>query len=147
MKTVLLFLLLASPAYAQTQEAVNAALFGCGPANVKFDVKESAPQPESAIEPGKALVYVIEDMGQAAEECVGGCAWMASGSAPTRAIPIFRFQFRRENITSARIGNRAFRRDLRSTRWRISRRRPGKFIISGRASGKARESRGWISTQ
>ena len=79
MKTALLFLLLASPAYAQTQEAVNAALFACGPANVKFDVKESGPQPESAIEPGKALVYVIEDMGQAAEECVGGCITIRMG--------------------------------------------------------------------
>jgi hypothetical protein len=79
MRTAMLFLLLASPAYAQTQEAVNAALFACGPANVKFEVKESQPQPESAIEPGKALVYVIEDMGQASDECFGGCITIRLG--------------------------------------------------------------------
>jgi hypothetical protein len=67
MRIALLLFLLASPAYAQTQDAASAALFACGPANVKFDVKESGVPVDAASEPGKALVYVIEDTGQVAD--------------------------------------------------------------------------------
>jgi Protein of unknown function (DUF2846) len=63
MKTTLIFLLLASPAFAQNAPASTLALSACGPANVNFDVKPGQSQPSSAPESGKALVYVIGDAG------------------------------------------------------------------------------------
>jgi hypothetical protein len=80
MRIALIFFLLASPAFAQTKEAINAAVFACGSTNVKFDVKPSpAELPASGPDAGKALVYVIEDMGPAAEECLGGCITVRVG--------------------------------------------------------------------
>jgi hypothetical protein len=67
MKSALtLVLFLAASAFAQDQAALTAAEATCGPKNVKFDATEDethhpTPQPE----PGKALVYVIQDMGLA----------------------------------------------------------------------------------
>lgn len=63
MKTVLAVLLLAGPAFAQTQDPAAAArsAAGCGPQEVQFDVKidktQHAPAPPSS---GKALVIVLE---------------------------------------------------------------------------------------
>ena len=66
MRTVLallLFALPAVPAHTQDQSAAGLAGTGCGPEKVQFDVKTDKhqhiePQPE----PGKALVYVFEQV-------------------------------------------------------------------------------------
>jgi len=66
MKTILvaiLFPLFASPLHAQDQASAARAAAGCGPDQVNFDVKSDkkhhpAPKPE----PGKALVYVFQDV-------------------------------------------------------------------------------------
>lgn len=65
-----LLILFASFAFAQDQAAIAGAEAACGPRNVKFEVNQDAtqhpvPQPETA----KALVYVIEDLGQC-PDCV-----------------------------------------------------------------------------
>jgi hypothetical protein len=68
MKTVLAVLLLAVSALAQDQAAIVAAESACGANTTKFDVKGDGTQhPTPQPEPGKALVYVIEDLG----ECPG----------------------------------------------------------------------------
>ncbi len=55
------------PAFAQVtakyQSPIAAAEAACGPKNVRFEVKMGATDPPQA-EPGKALVFVIEDLGQ-----------------------------------------------------------------------------------
>ena len=68
----LALLLLTIAAFAQDPAAISAAETACGPNNVKFDVKDddsrhTVAQPEA----GKALVYVLQDMGIA--NCPGGC--------------------------------------------------------------------------
>jgi hypothetical protein len=65
MKALLTILLFASPVFAQDDVAAARAAAGCGPDQVNFDVKTDkkhhpAPQPE----PGKALVYVFQDVKQ-----------------------------------------------------------------------------------
>ena len=75
MKTIAAILLLSCRsccAFGQDQEAVSAAESACGPKGVNFDVKDdnsqhTVGQPEA----GKALVYVIQDIG--APNCIGGC--------------------------------------------------------------------------
>jgi hypothetical protein len=79
MKTALMFFLVLSPTFAQTKDAMNAAVFACGSTSVKFEVKEQPPQAASEPQEGKALVYIIEDMGPAAEECLGGCVTIRVG--------------------------------------------------------------------
>jgi hypothetical protein len=59
-------------AFAQDPAAVSAAEAACGPKGVNFDVKDdnsqhTVGQPEA----GKALVYVIQDIGVV--KCIGGC--------------------------------------------------------------------------
>ncbi len=56
--------LLASPALAQNGAAATDPLSACGPTDVKFDVKPDQPQPLPEMPSGKALVYVIGDVGQ-----------------------------------------------------------------------------------
>jgi hypothetical protein len=68
MKAALVVVLFAASAFAQDQAAATAAEAACGPKEVKFDAKQDAvqhptPQPEA----GKALVYVIEDLGQCSD--------------------------------------------------------------------------------
>jgi hypothetical protein len=64
MRTALIFLLLALPALAQERAVTPAAPSACGPDNVKFDVKLDKSQHALAQpEPGKALVYFIQDKG------------------------------------------------------------------------------------
>lgn len=62
MKNLLILTLLSLPAFAADQTPLRASVTACGDDNVKFSVKamegrEPAPQPE----PGKALVYVVEE--------------------------------------------------------------------------------------
>jgi hypothetical protein len=59
-------------AFAQDPAAVSAAQAACGPNDVKLDVKNddsqhTVGQPET----GKALVYVIQDIGSL--NCIAGC--------------------------------------------------------------------------
>ena len=63
MKTIFVLLLFASPLLAQDDAAVARTAAGCGPDQVNFDVKTDkkhhpAPKPE----PGKALIYVFQDV-------------------------------------------------------------------------------------
>jgi hypothetical protein len=61
--SVLLFALFISPVFAQDHPAVALDRGGCGPSESQFDVKPSGNQHAAAQpEPGKALVYVIEDI-------------------------------------------------------------------------------------
>jgi hypothetical protein len=64
MPAALVVLLFTIAAFAQDPAAVSAAQAACGPSNVKYDVKDdnsqhTVGQPEA----GKALVYVIQDIG------------------------------------------------------------------------------------
>jgi hypothetical protein len=72
MRTILALLLFTITAFAQDPSAVSAAQAACGPKNVNFDVKNddfqhTVGQPEA----GKALVYVIQDIGSV--NCIAGC--------------------------------------------------------------------------
>jgi hypothetical protein len=61
-KTLLVVLLFAVPAWGQEQAADALAMAGCGPSNVKFEVKKDKKQhPMGQVEPGKALVYIFGD--------------------------------------------------------------------------------------
>jgi hypothetical protein len=60
---LLLFALPAIPAHSQDRSAAAPSAAGCGPDKVKFDVKTDKHQHvESQPEPGKALVYVFEQV-------------------------------------------------------------------------------------
>ncbi len=67
MKCAIVILLFAVSAFAQDSAAVAAAESACGPMTTRFDVKPGAQHPTAQPEPGKAVVYVIEDLG----ECPG----------------------------------------------------------------------------
>ena len=76
MKTLaLLVILLASPVFArETSDSTN-PLWACGPAATKFDVTVTPPAdvvPVLVPSAGKALVYVIEDLGPADYFLVSG---------------------------------------------------------------------------
>ncbi len=65
MKTALVVILFAASAFAQDQAAIAASEAACGPKAVKFDAKQDASQhPVPQPDPGKALVYVIQDIGE-----------------------------------------------------------------------------------
>jgi hypothetical protein len=71
MKAALVVILFAASAYGQDQAAITAAQSACGPKDVKFNVKlDTTQHPALQPEPGKALVYVVEDLGQCAA-CTG----------------------------------------------------------------------------
>jgi len=61
-KTLVVLLLFADPLWAQDQAADALAMAGCGPNEVKFEVKKDKKEhPTGQVEPGKALVYVFGD--------------------------------------------------------------------------------------
>jgi hypothetical protein len=64
MKSALIFFLLASPVFAQTGVPPVSALSACGPSDVNFDVKPDRTQTVVVPPSGKALVYVIGDIGE-----------------------------------------------------------------------------------
>lgn len=77
MKAALVLLLFAASAYAQDLAAVAATQSACGPKDVRFNVKPDTTQhPTPQPEPGKALVYVVEDLGQC-PECTGHAAFLS----------------------------------------------------------------------
>lgn len=60
-KAALVFLLLASPVFAQNKLKDTAIAPGCGAASAKFEVTtEESQHPVTQPEAGKALVYFIE---------------------------------------------------------------------------------------
>jgi len=62
MKTLLVVILLSLPVLAGDHAPVAAARAACGSDSVKFSVKASpGQQPAPQLEPGKALVYVVEE--------------------------------------------------------------------------------------
>jgi hypothetical protein len=71
MKAAIVLLLFAASAFSQDQATITAEA-ACGPKDIRFDVKQDVahhptPQPES----NKALIYVVEDLGQC-PDCDGG---------------------------------------------------------------------------
>ncbi len=67
MKAAFVVLLFAACALAQDQNAITAAQSACGVRDIKFDAKQDSVQhPAPTPEVGKALIYVIEDLGQCA---------------------------------------------------------------------------------
>ncbi|MFZ0309501.1 MAG: DUF2846 domain-containing protein [Candidatus Sulfotelmatobacter sp.] len=72
MRAALFVVLFAVSAFAQDQAAITAAQAACGPKEVKFDAKQDAAQhPTPQADPGKALVYVVQNLGEM--QC-SGCA-------------------------------------------------------------------------
>ena len=76
MKAAFVLILFAASAFsqaiAQDQAAITAAEVGCGPKNVKFDANQDTTQhPTPQPETGKALVYVVQNLGEL--QCTG-CA-------------------------------------------------------------------------
>lgn len=72
MRIAVLVFLFSVSALAQDPSAISAAEAACGPQSINFDIKDDntqhvLEQPEA----GKALVYVIQDVGYAT--CIGGC--------------------------------------------------------------------------
>ncbi len=72
MRTAFALILFSIAAFAQDPAPVSAAPAACGPKGVNFDVKtdksqHTVGQPEA----GKALVYVIQDIGSV--HCLGNC--------------------------------------------------------------------------
>jgi hypothetical protein len=61
MKTLPVLLLFVASALGQTNPALTQAQAACGPLNIRFDAEISPNRPAPQPEPGKALVYVVED--------------------------------------------------------------------------------------
>jgi hypothetical protein len=69
MKILLAAILFCLPALAANPApAVAAVTTACGPDNVKFKVSSSGRQPAAEPEPGKALVYVVEQFDRPSNE-------------------------------------------------------------------------------
>jgi hypothetical protein len=72
MRIAIALFLFTLSAFAQDSPAIAAAEAACGPKGVNFDVKDDDSQHAVAQpEAGKALVYVIQDIGS--PNCIGGC--------------------------------------------------------------------------
>jgi hypothetical protein len=72
MKSVYVVFLLAASAFAQDRVAMQAAQSACGPTPVTFDAKiDQTQHPTPDADADKALIYVIEDLGQCVD-CYGG---------------------------------------------------------------------------
>ncbi|HSY92206.1 MAG TPA: hypothetical protein VK812_12585, partial [Candidatus Binatus sp.] len=70
MRSALIVMLLAVSAFAQRESGPLAA--ACGPKSISFNAKPDESQHTQAQpEPGKALVYFIQDIGEV--NCFGGC--------------------------------------------------------------------------
>ncbi len=70
MRSALIVILLAVSAFGQQESGTLAA--ACGPKSTGFNVKrDESPHPPAQSEPGKALVYFIQDIGEV--NCLGGC--------------------------------------------------------------------------
>jgi formylmethanofuran dehydrogenase subunit E len=64
MKTLLAMVLLSVPVLAADQFlAVAVAKAACGPDSIKFNVTSGGQQPVAPADPGKALIYVVNEQG------------------------------------------------------------------------------------
>jgi Protein of unknown function (DUF2846) len=61
MKALLAVLLFSSSVFARNQPPASNPQSACGPSDVHFDIKKDSGQHLGQLEPGKALVYVIQD--------------------------------------------------------------------------------------
>jgi len=69
---LLILVLLSTLAFGQDSSSVAAAQSACGPAGTQFSAKRDFSQHSlSQPEPGKALVYIIQDIG--VTRCLGKC--------------------------------------------------------------------------
>ena len=68
MKIVFAALFFASSALAQGNAALTLTQAACGPPDARFDAQRSASRTTAQPEPGKAMVYVVEDYKQAPGE-------------------------------------------------------------------------------
>jgi Protein of unknown function (DUF2846) len=60
----LLLIILAIPTLAQAQNEAALEAAGCGPKDIQFDVKtDKKTHPKGQVEPGKALIYVFDNIG------------------------------------------------------------------------------------
>jgi len=72
MKLAVILLLLSTFAFAQDPAAASAAQSACGPQAINYDTKrDDTTHPAAQPEDGKALVYMIQDIG--VNRCVGNC--------------------------------------------------------------------------
>jgi len=68
MKAALVLFVFAVSAFAQDHAAIVTAQSACGPKTVTFDAKQDITQhPTPQPEPDKAVVYVVEDLGQCSD--------------------------------------------------------------------------------
>jgi hypothetical protein len=68
MKTLFAVVLLSLPALAADQAPAAAVTTACGADSAKFKVRSSEAKPAPQPEPGKALVYVVEEFGRPQNE-------------------------------------------------------------------------------
>lgn len=74
MRIALVLVLCALSACAQDRSAISAAKAACGPESARFDVKtDNSQHPAPNQEPGKALVYVVQDQREDLKPCIGNC--------------------------------------------------------------------------
>lgn len=74
MKILLAVVLFALSAFAQEQAAIASAEAACGPTGIQFEVSADKSQhPAPKPEPGKALVYIVEDERRDLRPCLGKC--------------------------------------------------------------------------
>lgn len=72
MRIILVLALLATSAVAQDNVSLMSSEAACGPANVRFSATADATQhPVPQPEPDKALIFVVEDLGQC-KDCLHG---------------------------------------------------------------------------
>jgi len=66
--------LFALSAFAQDQAAIASAEAACGPSGIQFEVSaDKSQRPAPKPEPGKALIYVVEDERRDLLPCLGNC--------------------------------------------------------------------------
>ncbi len=68
MKRLLVAILISLPVFAEEAPALTLVSAACGADNVKFKVQSKGRQPAAQPEPGKALVYVVEEFGRPGNE-------------------------------------------------------------------------------
>jgi len=86
MKAALAVMFLVVAALAQDQSAITTAEAACGPKNINFDARQdTVKHPTSTPDTGKALVYVVEDLGQC-PDCITSNSFAAFFNDVDRAL-------------------------------------------------------------
>jgi len=82
------FFLLAATAFAQSASTGTAVASGCGTVDIKFDVKTDRSRHHAAQpEPGKAVIYFVEDDTQFQSRPSRALGWTEPGWERIMAIP------------------------------------------------------------